>query len=78
VNLHSERLHVVGAVGSSGEVGQVELDLVPAVVQPHGHRADERLHSGRGLVVGRPEASPDVLIVQNLRRKVIIVITNKA
>ena len=28
-----------------GEVCQVELDLVPAVVQPHGHRANERLHS---------------------------------
>jgi len=31
------------------EVRQVELDLVPAVVQAHGHGADEGLHAGGGL-----------------------------
>ena len=28
-------------VGAAGEVGQVELDLVPALIQSHGHRANE-------------------------------------
>ena len=51
VDLHAERLNVVGAVGAAGEVGQVELDLVPALVQPHRHRADKRLHPGGGLQV---------------------------
>ena len=66
VDLNPQRLHVVGPVGSSGEVGQVELDLIPAFVQPHRHRADEGLHSGGGLVVTRSESSPDVLIIQDL------------
>ena len=44
--LYSQRLNVVGPVGSSGEVRQVKLDLVPAVVQPHRHGADEWLNSG--------------------------------
>ena len=66
MNLNPERLHVVGPVGSPREVGQVELDLIPAFVQPHRHRADERLHSGGGLVVARSESSPDILIIQDL------------
>ena len=51
VDLDPQRLHVVGAVRPPGEVRQVELDLVPALVQPHRHRADKRLHPGRGLQV---------------------------
>jgi len=47
VDLHSQSLDVVGPVRPSREVRQVELDLVPALVQTHGHGADERLHSGR-------------------------------
>ena len=66
-DLHSQRLDVVGAVRASREVGQVELDLVPAVVQPHRHRADERLHTRRALVVTRPESPSYVLVIENLR-----------
>ena len=66
MDLNPQRLHVVGPVGSPGEVGQVELDLVPALVQSHRHRADEGLHSGGGLVVTRSESSPDVLVIQDL------------
>jgi hypothetical protein len=39
-------------VRAAREVCQVELDLVPAVVQAHGHSADEGLHARRALVVG--------------------------
>ena len=53
-------------VCSAGEVRQVELDLVPAVVQAQGHGADEGLDPGSGLVVGRAEAAPHVLVVQHL------------
>ena len=51
VDLDPQRLHVVGAVRAPGEVRQVKLDLVPAFVQPHRHRADKRLHPGGGLQV---------------------------
>jgi len=66
VDLHSQGLDVVGSVGSSGEVGQVELDLVPSLVQSHGHRADEWLDSGGRLVVGGSESPPDALVVEHL------------
>jgi len=69
VDLDSEGLNVVGAVGAAGEVGQVELDLVPAVVQPHRHGADERLHSRCALVVAGSEAPPHILVIQNLNFK---------
>ena len=69
MDLNPQCLHVVGPVGSPGEVGQVELDLVPALVQSHRHRADEGLHSGGGLVVTRSESSPDVLVIQDLDLK---------
>ena len=66
VDLHSQGLDVVGTVGSPGEVRQVELDLVPALVQTHGHGTDEGLDSGGRLVVGSSESPPDALVVQNL------------
>ena len=66
MDLHPEGLHVVGPVSSPCEVRQVELDLIPALVQPHRHGADEGLHSGGGLVVTRSESSPDVLIIEDL------------
>ena len=66
MDLDSEGLDVVGSVSSASEVTQVELDLVPALVQSHWHRADEGLHSGGALVVGGPEATTDVLVVEDL------------
>lgn len=64
--MNSERLNVVGSVGASGKVGQVELDLVPSVVESHGHRANERLDASRALVVARSESPAHVLVVENL------------
>jgi len=63
VDLNSERFDVVGSVGSSCEIGEIELDLIPSVVQSHRHRADERLHASRRLVIRSPETTPHVLIV---------------
>merc|ERR1719146_248473 len=60
VDLHAQRLDVVRAVGAAREVREVELDLVPALVEAHRHRADERLDARRGLVVGGAEAPADV------------------
>lgn len=65
-HLYSQRLDVVGAVRSPCEVRQVELDLVPAVVQPHGHGADEGLHPCGALVVTGSESPPHVFIIQYL------------
>lgn len=64
--LDSEGLNVVGTVGTAGEVGQVELNLVPAVVESHGHGANEGLDSRRALVVAGPEPPPYILVIQHL------------
>ena len=65
-DLYSESLDVVGAVGSSSEVRQVELDLIPAIVESHWHRADERLDPCRALVIARTESTSDVLVIEDL------------
>ncbi len=46
-----ESFDVVSSVGPTSEIRQVELDLIPSLVQTHGHGTDERLHSGGALVV---------------------------
>ena len=50
-HLNPEGLDVVGAVRATREVAQVELDLIPALVESHGHRADEGLDARRALIV---------------------------
>jgi hypothetical protein len=66
VNLHSKGFNIVGTVGSSSEIGQVELNLVPALIESHGHCANERLYSSSWLVVGSSESTSNVLVIQNL------------
>lgn len=68
--LHSESLNEVSAIRPSGEVRQIELNLIPAVVEPHWHGADERLHSRRTLIVTGAESSSHVLIVQHLHTQI--------
>jgi len=66
VNLNAKGLYVVSTVGTTSEIGQVELNLIPAFVQPHGHGTDEGLHTCGRLIVRRAESASNVLIVQNL------------
>ena len=61
-----QRFDVVAAVGPPREVREVELDLVPALVEAHGHGADEGLDARGGLVVAGAEPPPDVLVVEHL------------
>ena len=49
MDLDSEGLDVAGAVGSAREVREVELNLVPALVQPHRHCANERFYTSCAL-----------------------------
>jgi len=65
MDLHTEGFDVVGTVGSAGEVRQVELDLVPAVIQSHGHGADEGLDSGGALVVAGTEPPSHILVIKD-------------
>merc|ERR1719421_67920 len=62
VDLNAKRLDVIRPVRAAREVRQVELDLVPAFVQTHRHRANEWLHTCGRLVVQRAEPAADVLV----------------
>jgi len=64
--LYSEGLDVVCAVGPAGEVRQVELNLIPSLIESHWHRADEWLHSRGTLVVRRAESTSNVLVIEYL------------
>jgi len=74
MHLDSQCLNVVGTVRTSGKVRQVELNLVPAFVQSHGHSADKRLHTRGGLIIAGTETPSDVLIVQHLNLKAEILL----
>ena len=69
MNLHSQGLNVIGSVGSASKVTQVELNLIPALIESHRHGADERLHSGRALVVRGTESASNVLVIEDLHFK---------
>ena len=67
-HLYAQRFDVVGSVGATRKVRQVELNLVPTVIEPHRHRADERLDARRALVVAGSETALHVLVIQHLSR----------
>ena len=50
MQLHSEGFDVVGSIGTPRKVGQIELNLIPTLVQSHRHGANEGLHSGGALI----------------------------
>ena len=66
VDLHSEGLYVVGTVGPSGEIRQVELNLIPALIKSHWHGTDEWLDSSGTLVVGGSESTSNTLVIEDL------------
>ena len=66
MKLHAEGFDVVGTVGTTSEIRQVELDLVPALVESHGHGTDEGLYTGCALIVRCSEAASHILVIQYL------------
>lgn len=66
MDLNSESLNIISSIRSSGEIAEIELDLVPSLIKPHGHGADEWLDSGGGLIVGSSKSSSYVLIIKDL------------
>jgi hypothetical protein len=61
-----EGLNVVGTVSTTSEIGQVELNLVPALVKSHGHGADEGFYAGGRLIVRGTESPAHVLVIKDL------------
>ena len=69
MDLHPQCLNIIGAIRSPGEVGKIELDLVPSLVQSHWHCADEWFDSGGGLIIACSEPSPHILVIKDLDLK---------
>jgi len=63
---YTQRLDVICSVRAPREIGEVELDLIPTLVQTHRHRANEWLYSCSGLIVGGTEASANALVIEHL------------
>ena len=61
-----ERLDVVSTVGSSCEIGQVKLNLVPSLIESHWHGADEWLYTSCTLIVRSSESPAHALVVKDL------------
>lgn len=66
VDLYSQSLNIVGTVGSPGEIRQVELNLVPSLIESHWHCANEWLYTSRWLVVWGSESTSHLLVIQHL------------
>jgi hypothetical protein len=66
VDLDSQSFDIVGTVSSTREIRQVKLNLIPALIKSHRHRANERLHSGGALVVWSSESSANPLVIKHL------------
>ena len=66
VNLHSQCFNIVSSISSSCEIRQVELNLIPALIESHGHCANERLYSGCWLIVWCSESTSNVLVIKYL------------
>lgn len=66
MDLNSKSLYIVSTIGSSREIRQVELNLIPALIKSHWHRADERLDSCGTLIIGGSESSSDALVIEYL------------
>ena len=63
MDLNPQGFHIVRTIGSPCEIREVELDLIPTLVQTHGHGAYEGLHSSLTLVCGSTKTSSNILVV---------------
>jgi len=69
MDLHPKRLNVVRTIRTTRKVRKIELNLVPALIEPHRHCANERLDTCGTLVVGCTEATAHVLVIKHLHLK---------
>ena len=66
VDLNSQSFDVVGTIGSPGEIRQVELNLIPSLIESHWHCANEWFYTSCWLVVWGSESTSHLLVIQHL------------
>lgn len=69
MDLYSQCFHIARPIGAACEVGQVELNLVPAFIQTHWHSTDKGLYPRCALEVACSEAPTNILVIQDLNFK---------
>ena len=60
---------IIGPVCSSCEICEIELNLIPSVVQPHRHCANKRFYPCCRLIIGCSEPTSYILIIKYLERQ---------
>ena len=78
VDLNSKSLYVVGTVGSSSEIRQVKLNLIPALIESHWHGANKRFYPSSWLIVGGSESTSNRFVIKylNLESEILFEILN--
>lgn len=61
--LDSQGFNIVCSICSPCEIWQVELNLIPAIIQPHWHGTDEWLDSCGTLVIASSKSPPDIFVI---------------
>lgn len=61
-----ERFDVVSTICSSCKIREIELNLVPALIQSHWHSTNKWLHSSSALIVRGSEPSSHILVIEDL------------
>jgi len=69
MNCHTQSFYIVATVSPTGEIRQIELNLIPSLIQPHWHGADKWFNPCGWLIIGGTETSSNVLIIKNLHLK---------
>lgn len=67
VDLNPQSLDISSTIGSSTEIGEIELDLVPSIVHSHRHCTYERLYPCAGLEIRSSESPFNSFVIQNLK-----------
>lgn len=79
MDLNTKSFNIVCTIGSSSEIREVELYLIPTFIQAHRHSADKRFHSSRRLkywaivfqieteylIVWSTKATADIFVIEN-------------
>ena len=65
-NCLPQGFEIVSSIGSSGEVSEIEMNLIPAFIQLHGNSANEGFDSSIRLIIRGSETSAYIFIIDNL------------
>lgn len=66
VDSHTQSFNIITTISPPCKIRKIELNLIPALIKPHRHCADERFHSGCRLIVRCPKSSAHIFVIEYL------------